>query len=135
MIYNTEARSNILEFLRTNRDKSFSAEEIFSEIAHTGVGKSTVFRQLSKLSASSEIKRITSEGSRFVSYQYVDRRHCASHLHLKCTGCGRLFHLDDAVSMLLVEKIKNANSFSVDTGAFIPGECESCKLGRAEGII
>ena len=133
MIYNTESRKKILDFLRENKERSFSAEEIFSKLSRSGAGKSTVFRQLAKLLEGSEIKRITSTNSRAVRYQYLDREHCGGHLHLKCSSCGMLIHLDDGLSNLFDERIKNAKSFSIDMTALIPGICASCML--KEGAV
>ncbi len=128
MTYNTEAHKKILEFLKKNREKSFSAEEIFSNLSEGGVRKSTVFRQLAKLSESSEIKRITSASNRSVRYQFMDREHCGAHLHLKCSSCGKLLHLNNEITEFFEKSIKSAKSFSIDTGAFIPGICDKCTL-------
>ena len=127
MTYNTETREKIIEFLKMNKD-SFSAEEIYSALSESGASKSTVFRQLARLSQEAEIKRITSESSRSVRYQYVDREHCGSHLHLKCSSCGKLVHLDNDVTEFFEKSIKSSKRFSIDTGAFIPGLCDTCIL-------
>ncbi len=133
MIYNTESHKKILEFLMENRERSFSAEEIFSHLSKTGARKSTVFRQLAKLSENSEIKRLTSTSNRSVRYQYVDRERCGAHLHLKCTSCGKLIHLDKETTLFFEKSIKSSKSFSIDVGAFIPGICGKCEV--KEGVI
>ena len=127
MTYNTETREKIIEFLKMNKE-SFSAEEIYSALSESGASKSTVFRQLARLSQEAEIKRIASESSRSVRYQYVDREHCGSHLHLKCSSCGKLVHLDNDVTEFFEKSIKSSKRFSIDTGAFIPGLCDTCIL-------
>lgn len=133
MTYNTETHRKILEFLKSHREKSFSAEEILLNLSDSGVRKSTVFRQLAKLSQDMEIKRIASSSSRSVRYQYVDREHCGAHLHLKCTSCGKLLHLGDEITEFFEKSIKSAKSFSIDTSAFIPGVCDKCK--KKEGTV
>lgn len=127
MTYNTETHKKILEFLKENREKSYSAEKIFSVLEGSGAKKSTVFRQLARLSQDAEIKRIASASSRSVRYQYVDRKHCGGHLHLKCTSCGKLLHLGNEVTEFIEKNIKNVKKFSIDTSAFIPGICDNCK--------
>ena len=126
MTYNTESHKKILDFLKQNKEKSFSAEEILAHVSQNGAAKSTVFRQLAKLSQNSEIKRIASASNRSVRYQFIDREHCSEHLHLKCSSCGRLIHLDDELTHFFEEKIKNSKSFSIDMSAFIPGICDGC---------
>ena len=133
MTYNTETHKKILEFLKENREKSFSAEEILSNLSDSGVSKSTVFRQLAKLSHNMEIKRIASTSDRSVRYQFVDRAHCGAHLHLKCTSCGRLLHLGNEITEFFEKSIKSAKKFSIDTSAFIPGTCNKCKT--KEGAV
>ena len=128
MTYNTETRKKIIEFLKSNKEKSFSAEEIFSNLSKDGSGKSTVFRQLAKLSHEAEIKRLASENDRSVRYQFVDREHCAAHLHLKCASCGKLLHLDNDITEFFEKSIKSSKKFYIDTGAFISGTCEECAL-------
>ena len=127
MIYNTESNKKILEFLKKNKDKSFSAEEIFSALSADGVCKSTVFRRLARLSESSEIKRLTNSADRSVRYQFMDREHCSAHLHLKCSACGRLIHLDNDFTHLIEERIRTLKSFSIDMSALIPGLCSGCE--------
>ena len=126
MIYNTESRKKILEFLRDNKDKSFSAEEIFSAVFKSGAGKSTVFRQLAKLTEELEIKRLADSRDRSVRYQYLDRESCRAHLHLKCYRCGKLIHLDDELTSLFEKNVKSSKRFSIDMSAFIPGVCDNC---------
>ena len=133
MTYNTETHKKILEFLKENREKSFSAEEILSNLSDSGVSKSTVFRQLARLSHNMEIKRIASTSDRSVRYQFVDRAHCGAHLHLKCTSCGRLLHLGNEITEFFEKSIKSAKKFSIDTSAFIPGVCNKCKI--KEGAV
>lgn len=133
MIYNTGTHKKIIEFLKSNRDKSFSAEDIFLSLSESGVRKSTVFRQLSKLSQAAEIKRIASANNRSVRYQYIDSKHCGAHLHLKCSSCGKLLHLNNEVTDFFEKSIKSAKHFSIDTSAFIPGICDKC--AEKEGAV
>lgn len=126
MVYRTEGRERILGLLKENPEKSFSAEEIFLKISHTGIGKSTVFRQLSKLCEAGEVRRLASDDNRAVRYQLLESEHCKSHLHLKCTSCGKLMHVDESLTRFFEEEIKKSKSFSIDPGSFIPGVCESC---------
>ncbi len=132
MVYKTEARNRIIDFLKSDSSAAFTAEEIFFAVSEYGIGRSTVFRQLSKLSSSGEIKRMSDELCRSVKYQYLDTHACHEHLHLKCKSCGKLIHLDGELSRLFEEKILSTEHFSVDTGTFLPGICEGCKYMEDE---
>ena len=129
MQYNTESKARILAFLKSNKEKSFTAEEIAMADELSGVGKSTVYRRLAALSACGEVRRIRDERSRGVSYQHVDKVHCSEHLHLKCNSCGKLFHLDAELSRSFRESIMKSKHFRVDPSTLLVGVCDRCSIG------
>jgi len=127
MTYNTEKRSELLGFLESNADRSFSLEEICARLTVDGRGKSTLYRQTAKLVEEGFVSRIP-VGSRKFVYQYMDKRHCAEHLHLKCLDCGRLLHLDAATSSTLERSILEGEGFALDAGCILYGKCRDCNL-------
>lgn len=133
MTYNTEKRKEICRFLSENEGQAYSAEEICKTILEDGKGKSTVYRILSKLVDEGVIRRITDVNSRRVTYQNSCTGHCASHLHLKCKGCGKLIHLNDETSKLLENRILGSEGFALDSGALLYGRCESCIYPEKRG--
>ena len=48
MIYNTEKRAELLDFLKHGDGRAFTVEEICAAILQDGKGKSTVYRLISK---------------------------------------------------------------------------------------
>ena len=126
MIYNTEKREEIINFLKENCGKAYSAEQICSAILKDGRGKSTVFRIISKLLDEGIIQRISDAKTRRVTYQYIHTGHCREHLHLKCKECGRLIHLSEEVSHVFGQKILSAEGFEIDVGALLYGKCDTC---------
>ena len=132
MIYNTESRQKILEFLKDNKENSFSAENIFLALRVFGIGKSTVFRQLRRLTEENSVRRISDGVGRRVEYQYLDSDVCREHLHLKCKRCGKLIHLDGEISHLFEEKILKSEHFAIDESALLSGTCELCLVGEGE---
>jgi Fur family ferric uptake transcriptional regulator len=135
MTYNTEKRKELLKFLSQHHHKSYTVEEICDNILTGGRGKSTVYRQISKLVECGSVRKISDEKTRHVTYQYVGGEHCASHLHLKCKECGTLIHLDCATSTLLEEKIKDIKGFAIEVGSLIYGVCEKCAPVEEGGEI
>ena len=126
MIYNTEKRAELLDFLKRGRGQAFSIEEICAAILNDGHGKSTVYRLISKLVDEGEVRRIADGKTRHVTYQYIHSGHCAEHLHLKCKECGKLIHLDGITSHILEKRILKSEGFALDEGALLYGRCESC---------
>ena len=131
MIYNTEKRAELIDFLKLGGGRAFSIEEICSAILKDGRGKSTVYRLISKLVDEGEVRRIADGKNRHVTYQYIHSGHCAQHLHLKCKDCGRLIHLDGELSSSLEERILKTEGFMLDLGALLYGRCEKCACGKA----
>ncbi|MBO7304230.1 MAG: transcriptional repressor [Clostridia bacterium] len=132
MTYNTEKRTEILNFFSEARSVSHSAEEICRAILTDGRGKSTVYRIISKLVDEGVINRITDQKTRRVTYQYMNKGACHEHLHLKCKECGKLIHLDDKISEVLEKRIKSLAGFEVDDGAMLYGKCEVCRFSCGE---
>ena len=132
MIYNTEKRAELLDFLKFGEGQAFSIEEICAAILKDGRGKSTVYRLISRLVDEGAVRRIADGKTRHVTYQYIHFGHCAEHLHLKCKECGRLIHLDGELSCALEKRILKTEGFVLDGGALLYGKCESCIYGKEE---
>lgn len=126
MGYKTGKRELILELLSSDRDTSYTAEEIAEAITPDGSGMSTVYRLISELVESGCLRRLSDGKTRHVTYQYVGDEHCHNHMHLKCKGCGRLIHLDEDVSRAFEEKILSLGGFAIEEGSFLFGRCREC---------
>lgn len=130
MKYNTEKRKKIIELLSAYPGKSFSSEQICAVVIGEGSGKSTVYRILSDMLKEGKIKKISSQSSRKVSYQYVNCQKSSEHLHLKCKDCGLLIHLDEETSHKVEESLMAARCFAIDEGELLFGRCEGCQAER-----
>ena len=126
MIYNTEKRTKLIEFLSNNPNKSYTAEEICRGILDGEHGKSTVYRLIAKLVEDGAVHRISDAKTRKITYQYIGTLGCSEHLHLKCKECGKLIHLDCVTSHILERRIFKSEGFALDGGAMILGKCEGC---------
>lgn len=124
--YNTDSRRALSIFLREHADKQFTADELARELAGK-VGKSTVYRLLSRLCDEGEIRQLSNGENRAAAYQAIPDDTCLSHLHIKCTECGMLIHLDESESRRIAS-IAFQRSFRIDTKlTMIYGLCESCE--------
>lgn len=124
MEYKTQQKLLLLDFLKSNSSSSFSIEELAERIP---VGKSTIYRLISKLIAQNHVRRFIKPGARGFSYQFINHDKCCSHLHLKCTTCGKLVHLNNETSQNILSSIMHDNAFSVDqTETILMGKCSKC---------
>ena len=132
--YHTRQKQALLDFLTRHASENYTIEEIIEAMqkepeAEKQPGKSTTYRLITRLVEEGVVKRflLQGHGRKFV-YQIAGCDHCDSHLHLKCTGCGQLFHMDDEASELLLQEVLEANQFSVDEAeTVLYGKCRECK--------
>ena len=126
MKYNTGKKEAITALLKNNSLKSFSLVEICDAIAQDGKGQSTVYRLVSELVEAGAVRKISDEKTRHCTYQYVGGAECKSHLHLKCRECGRLIHLEKALSSKLLSEVYDAGGFLIESGCMLFGKCREC---------
>jgi len=126
--YKTSQKAAVLDFMRLNRDRQYSVNEIVENVTSEGVGKSTVYRLVSRLAEEGALRRFTGDDCHSAVYQYVgDHHECDGHFHLKCTGCGKLVHLDCGRMAELAEHIGVSHAFSIDMKkTVIYGTCAAC---------
>ncbi len=135
--YDTEQKRILKKILEENSDTAYTVEELMNKMrsvcGENTPGQSTVYRLITHLIEEGTVKRFTKENSRKAAYQIVLGEHCDSHLHLKCTDCGKLIHLDEKISDELLKMVSNTSDFSVseeDTVLF--GHCGKCKNSKTE---
>ncbi len=129
MTYRTAQKNMLVAFLRENADNAFTVEELATALGgENGVGKSTLYRLLPALVQSGEVKRFYKENSRKAVYQAVGCCHCDEHLHLKCTDCGKLLHLNDHASAAVLRNVLRDSHFAVDEKQTVLfGKCAVCR--------
>lgn len=129
MTYHTKKREALLALLREHPSDALPLESIVEAIAPGGVGRSTVYRLLSELVESGTLKKIPDARGHHFSYQYIGTSACVDHLHLKCTVCGRLIHLDHETTELLERRLKRTSGFILDDTTLLYGTCAVCNPG------
>lgn len=133
--YVTEQKKLLKKILEDNSDSAYTVEELIcklkSEYPQSQLGKSTVYRLITRLVEEGTVKRFVRGNSRKFAYQIVIGEHCDCHLHLKCMSCGKLIHLDETISDELLNKVRDTNDFSVNEEATVLfGKCSNCKKSK-----
>ena len=124
--YHTEQKKILLDFLTKNSGRSYTIEEIITEL-NGAIGKSTVYRLMTKLVEENKVHKSAGEGRQFV-YRITADDHCKHHLHLQCKDCGRVLHLDEATSDALLDSVRAARNFLVsEEDTVLLGVCAGCK--------
>lgn len=129
--YQTKARRQIMDFLAKDPDGSYTAEELTAALATAhgadAPGKSTVYRLVGKLVQEDQLRRFEPKGSHCFYYQLAGCG-CQTHLHLKCTECGRLIHMKESSSAHLLRDVLRDSGFFVDgQRTLLFGRCDHCE--------
>ncbi len=132
MAYKTVQREELLRFLTEHSTEAFTVSEITERMradctVTKAPGESTVYRLIKELVESGKVKRIVRGNSRQFVYQLTAGEDCAHHLHLKCTVCGKLCHMNDEESKQIMSKILDNDSFAVDSSTVLLGKCDKCR--------
>ena len=114
--YNTHQKDILLSFLKENKDTPMGIDELsqrLSAVCPDAPGKSTIYRLIGQLVEKGTVKRFVRGNSRQFLYQLAGSEECHSHLHLKCTECGKLLHMGHSLSEQLLSDILGESDFSV----------------------
>ena len=128
MTYSTEQRNILLTYLQTNPDTVFSAKQIAESLADKNISRSAVYRNLAQLESEQKIKRVVKNGSRETYYQFYDTTACRNHIHLSCTKCGKIFHMEGNDADRLSQILNGNEGFELNKSeTVIYGLCKECK--------
>lgn len=128
--YKTRQRSQILACLRENKEKSLTVDELVALLEKSGfsVGRTTVYRYLDSLTETGEVRRFSREGKKSAAFQFVENSgECSSHIHLRCSECGRFVHLGCDFMKEANEHLLEEHGFCVDNElTVLVGKCRDC---------
>lgn len=130
--YQTEQKRILLAYMKAHSDQSFTIEELCKRMKEelelpVVPGKSTVYRLMPELVDEGLVKRFVKANSRKFLYQMVCGDHCDRHLHMRCSVCGKLYHMEDQESEELLLRVMKKHHFQIDEGKTVLfGQCENC---------
>ncbi|MCH5190530.1 MAG: transcriptional repressor [Oscillospiraceae bacterium] len=130
MGYETKQSRLVLDFLKENADRHYSAEEVYFALVGCGghIGRTTVYRQLDKLVDDGRARKFSAGDNNASCYQFCNPDVCHNHYHLKCSGCGKLIHTECDFLDKLSSHILNEHRFIVDSSqTVLYGLCRDCQ--------
>lgn len=90
-------------------------------------GKSTLYRLIPKLLAENTIKQFSDSRGKRAAYQIVGGTECRRHIHLKCTICGKIFHMSEEATSALCKCVSGSDAFRISTEeTILYGICKDC---------
>ncbi len=129
--YKTKARSFINKYFEENPDNRFTAKEIYDWLGKKveGVNRTTVYRNLERMSEQGFLMKMKEPNSDSWFYQYSKgHTHCGKHMHAQCSKCGKVFHLEDKFVDEFEKLIDSEYGFFTEPGStVIMGKCKDCR--------
>lgn len=129
--YSTQKKNRILECLKNNSHVGMTVKDIEGYLINEydlSVNITTIYRNLDKLlNEGIIIKHIVESGDK-ATYQYAMPEHeCHNHLHLKCSSCGQVYHMDCDFMDEVKEHIYSHHGFTIECKtSMLYGTCDKC---------
>lgn len=122
--YKTRQRDEILNYFRDNSGKCLSARDVCGGVS---CGEATVFRTLASLTEEGLLKRFNGDSGRGECAFYQLSSCEEEHIHLKCSKCGTLIHMDCGFVRNIEEHFRKEHGFVLDCRkTVIYGLCSKC---------
>ncbi len=130
--YNTVGRQKLVEFLKEHSEEPMTISEIYELISSENKdsdipAQSSVYRLIRKLADEGIVKQTFKNEKKQVAYFIQCEEKCKEHLHMKCSECGKIFHLSEETSKIIKENIFKEDSFVLNSDTMFTGKCEKCK--------
>lgn len=129
--YHTKTTDLISQFVFQKQEKSFTAGELSEYLKSNGVdvNKTTVYRNLDKMTESGQLikhKSLISDG--YVYQTVEDNHHCEEHIHFQCCKCGSVVHLDDEKTAEYLRSVSAELGLEIDLHlSSLNGICQKCR--------
>ena len=129
--YRTKQRNAILEFLKDHADVRLTAHDIIKAIRVDGEepDRSTVYRNLERLCKEGLLVKYKESDIKAACYRYSEEHgSCHDHMHAQCSGCGKIFHLENEIMDEAASKMRSEYAIEIDYGrTVLIGVCDECK--------
>ncbi len=130
--YNTAGRQKLIEFLKAHSEEPLTVSEIHELISREQddndiPAQSSVYRLIRKLVGEGIVKQTFIDEKKQFAYFFQCEEKCKDHLHMKCSECGKIFHLSEETSKIIKENIFKEDSFVLNSDTMLTGKCEHCK--------
>lgn len=121
--YRTKPYRLVYDFLQGNEGTA-TVEEIHRSLPQIDV--STIYRNLEKMVDEGIVLKFPDELGKKACYE-ASHEDCGHHLHLKCTECGKVIHLDCEGMQEFVQHLKADHGFDLSYGnTVLYGLCDEC---------
>ncbi len=129
--YSTDKKNKILECLKKHSHVDMTVKDIEAYLLNelkTKVNIATIYRNLDKLERTGQVLRHVDESGNKATYQYVGMgNRCHNHIHMKCSSCGQVYHMDCEFMDELIKHMYEHHGFILECKtSMIYGTCKNC---------
>jgi Fur family ferric uptake transcriptional regulator len=122
--YQTKTRMRMMDFLKES-SRAVTVDEIHAALSD--IDLSTIYRNVERMVEEGTLLQFAGTGGGKPSYQLPLEEGCHHHLHLKCTVCGKVIHLDCAQMQEFTDHIKTKHGFTLSyDDTVLYGICQDC---------
>lgn len=133
--YRTKLKSELLLLLEGRKEDALTAKEIHARLqeSENAPNLASVYRQLDRLVEERVLVKSIPEHGKSAVYLWSEAGACYHHLHMQCTSCGRLMHLDCHDAMEFMHHLSDSHDFFLSVGkTVLYGECGRCRKQSAK---
>jgi len=126
----SKKRTLILDILKQNSLKHFTAEEIYESVCKDdkNIGIATVYRNLKYLEDNRFINRAYITENLAACYEIQKQTENHSHHHLICKSCGSVFDFEEDLLDAIEKIIAVTTGFEIHNHNLVfYGKCKQCK--------
>lgn len=135
--YKSKGKTEIVNFLREHNTHRLTVAEILDGLEKEGknINRSTIYRNLERLTDSGNVICYKGSDSEAAFYQYSgEDKKCNTHLHLQCITCGKIFHLKHDFVDDFMQQLLHDYKVELDVShTMLVGECEVCRKKKVKG--
>jgi Fur family ferric uptake transcriptional regulator len=129
--YQTKSKKLILQYLKNNSSRTVSVSDIYEWLKAQGetTNITTVYRYLEQLEEKSIVVKHATENTKKACFRYIEKTgDCINHLHVQCTKCGKIIHLDCDLMNEFQKHVQEAHGITLDCSvSLLYGICDECK--------
>lgn len=131
--YQTRGKQSIEAYLKMHAGQSFTAAELhhYLEENHESMNLTTVYRNLDRLAEKGVLMKYKNPSEGCARYQVGSEESCKEHLHLQCSGCGKIYHMECSFMDQIASHLMEHHGFQLEcAGSMINGYCADCQKNR-----
>ena len=129
--YQTKTKLAIIEYFSKHAHEAVTVSDLdrFFKDQNQSIDRSTIYRCLDRLLKQHLLLKFSKDDGKNSFYQYIgEDSHCEEHLHLKCTQCGKIIHLNCAFMDEIADHILSKHNFVLQyESSILFGICKDCK--------